>query len=112
MLEHDTRFISHFWKSLNEGFGTTLSLSTSFHPQTDGQSKRVIQILEDMFRACVVDFKGGWVEYLTLMEFSYKNRFHSSISMALFEALYGRKCKFPVCWDEIGEKVVIRPELV
>ena len=72
--------------------GTKLHFSTLFHPQTNGQSERTIQTLEDMMRACALKFKGNWADYLPLMKFAYNNGFHSSIGMAPYEALYGRKC--------------------
>ncbi|GJV65415.1 putative reverse transcriptase domain-containing protein [Tanacetum coccineum] len=89
-----------------------LDLSTAYHQQTDGQSKRTIQTLEDMLRACVIDFGGSWDVHLPLAEFSYNNSYHSSIRCAPFEALYGRKCRSPVLWAEIGEGSLIGPELV
>ena len=92
--------------------GTRLHFSTTFHPQTDGQSERTIQTLEDMLRASVIEFKGSWDTHLSLMEFVYNNSYQSSIGMAPFEALYGRKCRIPVCWDEVGERRLIGPELV
>ena len=92
--------------------GTQLHFSTAFHPQTDGHSERTIQTLEDMLRACVIEFKGSWDIHLSLMEFAYNNSYQSSIGMAPFEALYGRKCRTPVCWDEVGERRLIGPELV
>ena len=90
-------FSSRFWQNLQEAMGTRLDLSTAFHPQTDGQSKRMIQTLEDMLRMCVMDLGGSWDEYLPLVEFTYNNSYHSSIEMAPYEALYGRKCRFPLC---------------
>ncbi|GKB28226.1 putative reverse transcriptase domain, ribonuclease H-like domain, aspartic peptidase domain protein [Tanacetum coccineum] len=78
-------------------------MSTSYHPETDGQSKRTIQTLEDMLRACVIDFGKGWERHLPLVEFSYNNSYHASIKAAPFEALYGRKCRSPVCWAEVGD---------
>ncbi|GJX09393.1 putative reverse transcriptase domain-containing protein [Tanacetum coccineum] len=75
-------------------------MSTAYHPQTDGQSERTIQTLEDMLRACVIDFGNGWERHLPLIEFSYNNSYHASIKAAPFEALYGRKCRSPVCWAE------------
>ncbi|GKC97780.1 putative reverse transcriptase domain-containing protein [Tanacetum coccineum] len=87
-------------------------MSTAYHPQTDGQSERTIQTLEDMLRACVIDFGNGWVKHLPLVEFSYNNSYHASIKAALFEALYGRKCRSPVCWaealKEIGSPIKIQ----
>ncbi|GJV72259.1 putative reverse transcriptase domain-containing protein [Tanacetum coccineum] len=77
----------------------------------DGQSERTIQTLEDMLRACEIDFGGSWDVHLPLAEFSYNNSYHSSIRCASFEALYGRKCRSPVLWAEIGESSLIGPEL-
>ncbi|GKB30202.1 putative reverse transcriptase domain-containing protein, partial [Tanacetum coccineum] len=101
----DGRFTSHFWQSVQKALGTRLDLSTAYHPQTDGQSERTIQTLEDMLRACVIDFGGCWDVHLLLAEFSYNNSYHSSIRCAPFEALYGIKCRSPVLWAEIGEVV-------
>ncbi|GJY52240.1 putative reverse transcriptase domain-containing protein [Tanacetum coccineum] len=95
-----------------KALGTRLDMSTAYHPQMDGQSERMIQTLKDMLRACVIDFGGSWDVYLPLAEFSYNNSYHSSIRCALFEALYGRKCRSPVLWAEIGESSLIGPELV
>ncbi|TYJ97418.1 putative DNA/RNA polymerases superfamily protein [Cucumis melo var. makuwa] len=92
--------------------GTKLKFSTAFHPLTDGQSERTIQTLEDMLRACVLQFKGNWDTHLSLMEFAYNNSYQSSIGMAPFEALYGRPCRTPVCWNEVGERKLVGPELV
>ncbi|GJT52069.1 putative reverse transcriptase domain-containing protein, partial [Tanacetum coccineum] len=97
---------------IDRALGTRLDLSTAYHPQTDGQSERTIQTLEDMLRACVIDFGGSWDVHLPLAEFSYNNSYHSSIRCAPFEALYGRKCRSPVLWAEIGEGSLIGPELV
>ncbi|HVQ00532.1 MAG TPA: RNase H-like domain-containing protein, partial [Candidatus Thermoplasmatota archaeon] len=110
--DRDGRFISHFWNSLQDALGTRLDLSTAYHPQTDGQSERTIQTLEDMLRSCVLDFGGNWDKHLPLIEFSYNNSYHSSIGMAPFEALYGRKCRSPICWNEIGETQITGPEMV
>ncbi|GJY46879.1 putative reverse transcriptase domain-containing protein, partial [Tanacetum coccineum] len=79
---------------------------------TDGQSERTIQTLEDMLRACVMDFGGSWDTHLPLIEFSYNNSYHTSIKCAPFEALYGRKCRSPVIWTEVGESQLIGPEIV
>ena len=109
MSERDTRFRSHFWESLQENLGTRLKLSTSYYPQTDGQSKRTIQILEDMLRACMIEFKGSWKDYLHFAEFSYNNSYQANIKMAPYEALYGRKCRSLLCWDEVGERILMGP---
>ncbi|KAI3826809.1 hypothetical protein L1987_00865 [Smallanthus sonchifolius] len=110
--DRDARFTSRFWQSLQKALGTRLDLSTAYHPQTDGQTERTIQTLEDMLRACVIDFGGNWDSHLTLIEFSYNNSYHTSINMAPFEALYGRKCRSPICWNEIGEAQITGPELI
>ena len=88
--DHDPWFVSQFWQSLQHALGTQLKFSTVFHPQTDGQLERVIQILEDMLRACTLNFKGSWSESLRPTEFSYNNSYQVSIGMALYKALYGR----------------------
>ncbi|GJU16755.1 reverse transcriptase domain-containing protein [Tanacetum coccineum] len=98
--DRDSHFTSRVWKSLNEALGTQLNLSTAYHPQTDGQSERTIQTLEDMLRACVIDFGNGWDRHLPLVEFSYNNSYHTSIKAAPFEALYGRKCRSAVVGAE------------
>ena len=110
--DRDGRFTSNFWKSLQDSFGTNLDMSTAYHPQTDGQSERTIQTLEDMLHACAIDFGNGWDVHLPLIEFSYNNSYHASIKAAPFEALYGRKCRSPICWDEVGEAQLIGPDLV
>jgi hypothetical protein len=83
-----------------------------YHPQTDGQSERTIQTLEDMLRACVLDFGGSWDNYLPLVEFSYNNSYHASIGMPPYEMLYGRKCRTPICWGEVGQRVLGSTEIV
>ncbi|KAJ9544953.1 hypothetical protein OSB04_024660 [Centaurea solstitialis] len=110
--DRDSRFTSKFWAGLQRELGTRVALSTAYHPQTDGQSERTIQTLEDMLRACILEFGGSWDMHLPLVEFSYNNSYHSTIGMAPFEALYGRKCRTPLCWRETGEKVLAGPELV
>ena len=71
-----------------------------------------IQTLEDMLRACILEDGGSWNNHLPLIEFSYNNSYHSSIGMAPYEALYGRKCRTPLCWAEVGDKGIIVPEIV
>ncbi|XP_048229279.1 uncharacterized protein LOC125369916 [Ricinus communis] len=107
-----TRFTSHFWKSLQVAMGTKLHFSTAFHPQTDGQSERTIQTFEDMLRACALEYSGNWDEQVPLMEFAYNNSFHSSIGMPPYEALYGRKCRSPICWDVEGLRQLEGPEII
>ncbi|GJY52877.1 putative reverse transcriptase domain-containing protein [Tanacetum coccineum] len=112
LRDMDGRFTSRCWQTVQKALGTRLDMSTAYHPQTDGQSERTIQTLEDMLRAYVIDFGGSWDVHLPLAEFSYNNSYHSSIRCAPFEALYGRKCRSPVLWIEIGESSLIGPELV
>ncbi|GJS48943.1 putative reverse transcriptase domain-containing protein [Tanacetum coccineum] len=99
-------------KTLQKALGTRLDMSTAYRPQTDGQSERIIQTLEDMMSACVIDFGGSWDTHIPLAEFSYNNSYHLSIECTPFEALYGRKCRSPVLWVKIGEIWLIGPELV
>ncbi|GKA38022.1 putative reverse transcriptase domain-containing protein [Tanacetum coccineum] len=112
IYDRDPRFASNFWRSLQNALGTSLDMSIAYHPQIDGQSERTIQTLEDMLRACGIDFGKGRVNHLPLVEFSYNNSYHASIKAALFEALYGRKCRSPVCWTEVGEAQILGPELI
>jgi len=110
--DRDTKFASLFWRGFQSAMGAELNLSTAFHPQTDGQSERTIQTLEDMLRACALDYAGGWDHNLLLAEFAYNNSYHSSIKMAPYEALYGRRCRTPICWDEVGERKLSKVELI
>ncbi|GJU45470.1 putative reverse transcriptase domain-containing protein [Tanacetum coccineum] len=112
ICDRDPRFASNFLRSLQKALGTSLDISTVYHPQTDGQSERTIQTLEDMLRACVIDFGNGWVKHLPLIKFSYNNSYHASIKSAPFEALYDQKCRSPVCWAEVGEVQLTGPEIV
>ncbi|GJW90860.1 putative reverse transcriptase domain-containing protein [Tanacetum coccineum] len=108
-----TYVIKYFGNSLQESrMGTQLDMSTAYHPETDGQSERTIQTLEDMLRACVIDFGSSWDRHLPLVEFSYNNSYHASIKAAPFEALYGRKCRSPVCWSEVGDSQLTGPEMI
>ncbi|KAL0543893.1 hypothetical protein IC582_018998 [Cucumis melo] len=110
--DRDARFTSKFWKGLQTAMGTRLDFSTAFHPQTDGQTERLNQVLEDMLRACALEFPGSWDSHLHLMEFAYNNSYQATIGMAPFEALYGKCCRSPVCWGEVGEQRLMGPELV
>nr|CAN79605.1 hypothetical protein VITISV_011118 [Vitis vinifera] len=98
--DRDPRFTSRFWHSLQKALGTKLSF------------KRIIQVLEDLLRAYALDLKGNWDDYLSLTEFAYNNDFQASIGMTPFEALYGRRCRSPVCWDDVGEKKLLGPKLM
>ena len=110
--DRGAQFTAQFWRSFQRELGTRVDLSTAFHPQTDGQSERTIQILEDMLRACAIDFGGHWDSHLPLAEFAYNNSYQASIQMAPFEALYGRRCRSPIGWFESGEVQVLGPDLV
>ncbi|GJV25179.1 putative reverse transcriptase domain-containing protein [Tanacetum coccineum] len=107
-LPRSSQGFDTIWKA----FGTDISMSTAYHLETDGQSERTIQTLEDMLRACVIDFGKGWVKHLPLAEFSYNNSYHASIKAAPYEALYGQKCRSPVCWAEVREAQLTGPELI
>ena len=89
VLDRNLRFTSRFWKELQLALGTRLNFNTTFHPQTDGQSERLIQVLKDMLWGCVMEFIGSWDRYIPLMEFVYNNSYQSSIGMTPYEALYG-----------------------
>jgi len=98
--------------SLSKTLGTKLHPSMAVHPQTDGQLERTIQILEDMLRVCVLDFGGSREKYIPLIEFAYYNNYQSSIGMPPFEALYGRRCRSPICWEEVGDRGLLGPDMV
>ena len=110
--DRDPHFISRFWKELQSALGTRLNFSTVFHPQIDGQSEKLIQILEDMLRGCVMEFPRSWDRYIPLMEFSYNNSYQASIGMASYKTLYGRRCRTVVCWTELNEHKMIGPDIV
>nr|GEZ42529.1 putative reverse transcriptase domain-containing protein [Tanacetum cinerariifolium] len=102
----------NIWRSFQKVMGTRFDMSMAYHPQTDGQSERTIQTLEDMLRAYVIDFGNRWERHLLLVEFSYNNSYHASINDALFEALYGRKCRSPVCWVEVRDAQLTGSKLI
>ncbi|GKA89624.1 putative reverse transcriptase domain-containing protein [Tanacetum coccineum] len=112
ILDRDSHFTSRFWQSMQSALGTQLDMSTAYHPETDGQSKRTIQTLKDMLRACVIDFGKGRERHLPLLEFSYNNSYHASIKAAPFEVLYGRKCRSPICWAEVGDVQLTGLEII
>ncbi|GJY23899.1 reverse transcriptase domain-containing protein [Tanacetum coccineum] len=113
--DRDGRFTSNFWRDFQEELGTRLHMSTTFHPQMDSQSERTIQTLEDMLRACTIDFGGNWDDHLPLVEFAYNNSYHTSIKMSPYEMLYGRKCRTLCLADESSvitlDDVEINPDL-
>ncbi|GJT10451.1 putative reverse transcriptase domain-containing protein [Tanacetum coccineum] len=99
--DRDSRFTSRFWQSTKEALGTRLDMSTAYHPQTDGQSEHTIQTLEDMLRACVLDFGGSWDVHLLLVEFSYNNSYHSSVESALFRLVMVERDVPTILWAEV-----------
>jgi transposase InsO family protein len=110
--DRDTRFTSHFWGRFQEALGTQLSFSTAFHPQTDGQSERTIQTLEDMLRSCALTMGGDWESHLGLAEFAYNSSYHASIGMSPYEALYGHPVRTPICWGATSTHVPTPSQLV
>jgi hypothetical protein len=105
-------FIARFWEQLQSALGTKLIRSSAYHPQTDGQTKRVNQILEDMLRACIIHYGTSWDKCLALAEFSYNNSYQSSLQMSPFEALYGHRCQTPLSLSETSERKIFGPDLV
>jgi hypothetical protein len=110
--DRGTQFVARFWEQLHESLGTKLIHSSSYHPQTDGQTEQVNQIVEDMLRASIMHFDKSWDKCLSLAEFSYNNSYQASLKMAPFEALYGRRCRTPLNWSEAGERTLFGPDLV
>jgi transposase InsO family protein len=110
--DRGTQFTSHFWQQLHETLGTHLKFSSAYHPQTDGQTERTNQILEDMLRACVLQDKLGWDKRLPYAEFSYNNNYQVNLRMSQFQALYGRNCRTPLHWDQPAERQVFGPDIL
>jgi transposase InsO family protein len=98
-----TQFTSKFWERLHETLDTQLRFSSAYHPQTDDQTERVNQILEDMVRACALQYGRSWDKSLPYTEFFYNNSYQESLKMAPFEMLYGRRCRTPLFWNETRE---------
>ena len=112
VLDRDQRFTLAFWHEFWKALGTRLDFNTVFHPQTDGQTEHLNQILEDMLRVCVLDFKRSWDSNLHVMKFSYNNNFQATIRMAPFVALYGKRCRSLLSWDEVDDRELVEPKLV
>ena len=110
--DRGSAFVSRFWEQLQECLGISLLRSLAYHLQTNGQTERVNQVLEDMLRACVISFLEKWGKCLTLAEFSYNNSYQESIRMAPFEALYGKKCRTPLNWVEVGDRGYVGPDFI
>jgi hypothetical protein len=110
--DRGSQFVARIWEQLHASLGTHLVHSSAYHPQTDGQTEQVNQILEDMFTACVMQYPGSWDKNLPWAEFSYNNSYQESLKMAPFEALYGRQCCTPLNWIEPGEKAIFGLDIV
>ena len=109
--DRGTQFTSHFWKKVQESLGTKLNFITAYHPQTNGQTERINQILEEMLRSCALQHGTSWDKSLPYAEFSYNNSYQKSLKMASFEALYGQKCRTPLFWNQTGESQVFGPDV-
>jgi hypothetical protein len=107
-----TQFTSKFWERLHESMDMKLNFSLTYHPQTDGQTERVNQVLEDMLRACALQYGRSWHKSLPYAEFSYNNSYQESLKMAQFEMLYGWRCRTPIFWNETGEQQVFGPDII
>jgi transposase InsO family protein len=112
MSDRGSQFTSKFWKKLHKSIDTKLNFISAYHPQTDGQTERTNQILEDMLRACALKYGKSWDKSLSYAEFSYNNSYQASIEMAPYEALNGRHCRTPLFWSQTGESQVFRPEIL
>jgi hypothetical protein len=112
VLDRSSQFTSKFWEKLHESMDTKLNFSSAYHPQTDGQTERTNQILEDMLRACALKYGKSWDKSLPYAEFSYNNCYQASIEMAPYEALYGRQCRTPLFWSQTGESQIFGPEVL
>jgi hypothetical protein len=110
--DRGTQFTSRFWGKLHESMDTKLNFSSAYHPQTDGQTERTNQILEDMLTSCALKHGGSWDKSLPYAEFAYNNSYQTSLKMAPFEALYGRKCRTPLYWNQIGESQLFGPDII
>jgi hypothetical protein len=110
--DRGTQFTSRFWERLHETLDTQLHFSLAYHPQTDGQTERVNQILEDMLRACALQYGRSWDKSLLYTEFSYNNSYQENLKMAPFGMLYGRRCRTPLFWNETGERKVFEPDIL
>eukprot|EP00253_Pinus_taeda_P017413 PITA_17413 len=110
--DRDVKFTSTFWRTLLAELGTQLNFSTTYHPQTDGQTEQVNQVVEDMLRACVMMKPTQWEEYLHLIEFAYNNGYHTSTQLSPFEVLYGRKCCTPSSWGGPEDRLRFGPDML
>jgi hypothetical protein len=107
-----SQFTSWFWQKLHECLDTKLNFSLAYHPETDGQTTMTNQVLKDMLRACALKHGGSWDKSLPYVEFSYNNSYQAGLKMSPFEALYGRRCRTPLYWDQTGERQFLRPKII
>jgi hypothetical protein len=112
VFDRDPKFTSNFLKGLFKGFRTNLNFSTSYHPESDGQTERVNRVIEDILRMYVIDKPSKWEDYLHLVQFTYNNGYQASLKMSPFESLYGRKCNTPVSWDNLVDRTVVGLEFL
>ena len=110
--DRDVKFTSAFWKELFVGLNTNLNFSTSYNPQTDGQTERTNQIIEDMLRMYVRTNPNKWKDYLHLVEFTYNNGYQTSAKLSPFEILYGRKCTTLISWDNSADRLMVGPDML
>jgi hypothetical protein len=112
VFDRGTHFTLKFWERLHETLDTQLRFSSTYHPQIDGQTERVNQILEDMLRACTLQYGRSWDKSLSYAEFSYNNSYQESLKMTPFEMLYGHRCRTPLFWSKAGEWKVFGPNVL
>jgi hypothetical protein len=110
--DRGSQFTSWFWQKLHECLDMKFNITSAYHPQTDGQTMRTNQVLEDMLRACALKHGGSWDKSLPYAEFSYNNSYQTSLKMSSFEALYGRKCRTSLYWDQTGERQFFGPKII
>jgi len=110
--DRDVKFTYAFWKELFAGLNTNLNCSTSYHPQTDGQTERTNQIIEDMLCMYVRTKPNKWKDYLHLVEFAYNNGYQTSAKLSPFEILYDRKCTTLISWDNPVDRLMVGPEML
>ncbi|WVZ97173.1 hypothetical protein U9M48_042728 [Paspalum notatum var. saurae] len=110
--DRGSQFTSHFWQQMHDSLDTKLRFSTAYHPQTDGQTERTNQILEDMLRVCAIQYGTSWDKYVPYAEFFYNNSYQASLKKSPFEALYGKRCRTPLFWNQTGEKQVFGPDII
>ena len=112
ITNRDVKFTSNFWISLFKGMDTNLNFSTTYHPETDGQTERVNQVLEDMLRMYVMNQPGKWESYIHLVKFAYNNNHQASLKMSRFEVLYGRRCKVHLSLSNLEYRMVLGPKML